>query len=256
MNNRQGNQGRGVALVTGASYGIGAACARALAAEGYDIAATELPARDLAGLGGEIEARGGTFEAIALDLREGAAAERAVQEAVARFGRIDVLVNNAGVPLTRQALDVGYDEFMDVMRINVAGSYFMAQAVARHMIDAGRPGSIVNLASTFATIGVPNVSAYGISKAAIAGMTRHLAVEWVEHGIRVNAVAPGAVETRIRKDAFEKNPAFRETYMNKVPMKRFGEPEEVAEAVLYLADARSSYVTGQVMFIDGGLTIA
>lgn len=247
---------RPVALITGASYGIGAACAAVLARDGFDIAATEISAGELAETGEAVRGLGRRFEALSLDLRDPSAARRAVGEAVARFGRIDALVNNAGMPLTRAALDVAHDEFMDVMGVNVAGSYFMAQQVARHLISAGRPGSIVNLASTFTVIGVPNVSVYGISKAAIGGMTRHLAIEWVEQGIRVNAVAPGAVETRIRKKSFDADPVFREAYRNKVPMKRFGEPSDVAEAVAYLAGPRSAYVTGQVMLVDGGLTAA
>ena len=247
---------RKVALITGASYGIGAACAHLLARDGFDIVATELRVEALADTRRAVVAQGVAFQELELDLRDGEAAERVVRQAVECFGQIDVLVNNAGIPLTKPALDVAYEEFMEVMRINIAGGYFMAQQVARQLISMSRPGAIVNLASTFSILGVPNVSAYGISKAAVAGMTRHLAVEWADHGIRVNAVAPGAVETKLRKRAFEADLAFRNAYMAKVPMKRFGECDEVAEAVAYFAGDRSRYVTGHTMVIDGGLTIA
>lgn len=254
LNQPETTADRPVALVTGASYGIGAACALALARDGFDIAATEIKADALNELAAAVEAEGARFLGLSLDLRIDEAPSHTVAEANRHYGRIDVLINNAGVPLTKSVLEVSEKEFLEVMRINVAGSYFMAQQVARYLIGVGRPGSIVNLASTFTAIGVPNISVYGISKAAIGGMTRHLAVEWAEHGIRVNAVGPGAVETKIRKQAFAATPEFREAYKNKVPMKRFGAAEEVAEAACYLAGERSSYVTGQVIYVDGGLT--
>lgn len=246
----------GVALVSGASYGIGAACAQALARDGFDIVATDIRSGELHETGKLVQSHGRRFAAIDLDLRDQAGVPRAVQSAIEAFGHVDVLVNNAGIPLTKPALEVTQAELMDVMQVNVVGSFALASEIARHLVAREAPGSIVNLASTFSRIGVPNVSAYGISKAAVAGMTRHLAIEWVGHGIRVNAVAPGAVETKIRKQAFAADTAFREAYMNKVPMKRFGETTEVAEAVAYLAGPRSSYVTGQTIYVDGGLVVS
>ena len=132
----------------------------------------------------------------------------------------------------------------------------MAQHVARHLVDSGRPGCIINLASTFTMMGAPNVSPYGISKAAVGGITRHLAVEWAQYNIRVNAVAPGSVETKIRAALLAADPVRREANIAKVPMGRFGTPEDMAGAVSYLASPAAAYVNGHVLAVDGGLTIS
>ncbi|MDH3739279.1 MAG: glucose 1-dehydrogenase [Alphaproteobacteria bacterium] len=247
---------RRVALVTGASYGLGAEIAKTLARDGFDVAVTELNADDLADTVAAIEAEGARAAAIALDLRSMASLENAVVETIERLGQVDVLVNNAGRLLVKPALEVEPDEFSDVMAINVNGSYFMAQHVARHLVETERSGCIINLASTFTMMGAANVSPYGISKAAVGGITRHLAVEWAQYGIRVNAVAPGSVETKIRAALLAADPVRRETNMAKVPMKRFGTPEDMAGAVSYLASPAAAYVNGHVLTVDGGLTIS
>ena len=247
---------RRVALVTGASYGLGAEIARTLARDGLDVAVTELNADDLADTVAQIEAEGARAAAITLDLRSMESIENAVAETIERLGRVDVLVNNAGHLLVKPALEVEPEEFSQIMAINVTGSYFMAQHVARHLVDSGRPGCIINLASTFTMMGAPNVSPYGISKAAVGGITRHLAVEWAQYGIRVNAVAPGSVETKIRAALLAADPVRREANMAKVPMKRFGTPEDMAGAVSYLASPAAAYVNGHVLAVDGGLTIS
>jgi 2-deoxy-D-gluconate 3-dehydrogenase len=179
-----------------------------------------------------------------------------VAETIETLGQIDVLVNNAGHLLVKPALEVEPDEWNQVMAVNVTGSYFMAQHVARHLVETGRPGSIINIASTFTVIGAPNVSPYGISKAAVGGITRHLAVEWAPYGIRVNAVAPGSVKTKIRAEIMAADPARAEANMAKIPMGRFGTPEDMAGAVSYLASPAAAYVNGHVLSVDGGLTIS
>lgn len=247
---------RRVALVTGASYGLGAEIARTLARDGLDVAVTELNADDLADTVASIEAEGARAAAITLDLRSMESIENAVAETIERLGRVDVLVNNAGHLLVKPALEVEPEEFSQIMAINVTGSYFMAQHVARHLVDSGRPGCIINLASTFTMMGAPNVSPYGISKAAVGGITRHLAVEWAQYNIRVNAVAPGSVETKIRAALLAADPVRREANIAKVPMGRFGTPEDMAGAVSYLASPAAAYVNGHVLAVDGGLTIS
>ena len=247
---------RRVALVTGASYGLGAEIARTLASDGLDVAVTELNADDLADTVASIEAEGARAAAITLDLRSMESIENAVAETIERLGRVDVLVNNAGHLLVKPALEVEPEEFSQIMAINVTGSYFMAQHVARHLVDSGRPGCIINLASTFTMMGAPNVSPYGISKAAVGGITRHLAVEWAQYNIRVNAVAPGSVETKIRAALLAADPVRREANIAKVPMGRFGTPEDMAGAVSYLASPAAAYVNGHVLAVDGGLTIS
>jgi 2-deoxy-D-gluconate 3-dehydrogenase len=247
---------RRVALVTGASYGLGAEIAKTLARDGFDVAATELNTDDLADTVAAIEGEGAQAAAIALDVRSMENIETAVDETISRLGQIDVLVNNAGRLLVKPALEIELDEWNQVMAVNVTGSYFMSQRVAQHMIDADRPGCIINIASTFTVMGAPSVSAYGISKAAVGGITRHLAVEWAPFGIRVNAVAPGSVKTKIRAEIMAANPERAEANLAKIPMKRWGAPEDMASAVSYLASPGAAYVNGHILVVDGGLTIS
>lgn len=245
---------RPVALVTGASYGLGAAIAETLARDGFDVAVTELDPADLSDTLAAIEAAGGRSQGLALDLRSDASIADAASTVLEHFGRIDLLVNNAAMLLAKPALDVAADEFEAVMRINVTGMYLMSQHVARHLIEVGRPGQIINIASSFTTIGVPGVSPYGISKAAVGGMTRHLAAEWGPQGVRVNAVAPGAAETKLRAASLA-DPARREPRLARIPLHRFAVPEDVAGAVSYLASPVANYVNGHILAVDGGLTV-
>lgn len=244
-----------VALVTGASYGLGQSIADFLARDGMDVAVTDLKTDSLADTIAKVEAHGRKGAGFELDVRSVESIDAAIARVIETFGRIDVLVNNAGVPLSKPALEVEPDEFDNVQAINVRGCYFMSQRFARHIVDTKRRGNIVNIASTFAVIGVPGVSTYGISKAAVAGITRHLAAEWAKHGIRVNAVGPGAVETRLRAENFAKNPAVREWNLSRIPMGRFGEPEDTANAVAFLANPASDYVNGHLLLVDGALTV-
>ena len=245
---------RRVAIVTGASYGIGQACAAGLARDGCDVAVTDLRAETLTETEARIKADGGRSLALALDVRSQESVEHAVAAVVDTFGRVDVLVNNAGVPLKRMALDMTREEWDGVLSVNLTGAFFMSQQVARHLVKAKRPGCIVNIASTHGFIGFPQRTTYGISKAGIIHMTKMLAYEWVGHGIRVNAVAPGTVETKTRMDYFQANPQAHRAMIARIPQQRFGTPDEVAGAVSYLASPAAEYVTGQTLLLDGGLT--
>lgn len=248
-------QSRRVALVTGAAYGIGAATAARLAQDGFDVAVSELNAADLGATAGVIEAAGGRAHALSLDVRSIAAIDQAIADTLDVFGRLDVLVNNAGVPLSKRALDVEPDEFDNVQAINVRGCYFMAQRFARQLVARGQGGAIVNIASTFAVIGVPGVSVYGLSKGAVASMTRHLAAEWAPLGIRVNAVGPGAVETPLRAAHFAAHPDWRAWNLDRIPQGRFGAAEDTAAAVAYLVSDAAAYVNGHLLMVDGALTV-
>lgn len=246
---------RRVAFVTGASDGLGAAAAAALARDGFDVAVSELRAADLARAMAAVETAGARGLAVALDLREQASIEAAFAAVVGGFGKVDVLVNNAGVTLRKAAVDVSPAEWDAVLGTNLRGTFFLTQQMGRHLIATGRPGGVITIASAHGLVGFANRSTYGISKGALIQMTRTLAIEWAPHGIRVNAVAPGTVETPSRAP-FLADPAARQTMLSRIPMGRFGTAEEVAAAVCYLASPGAAYVSGQVLALDGGLTAA
>src|SRR5262245_15209177 len=250
----EGPGGTRTAFVTGASYGIGAASALALARDGCDVAISDLRPADLADTVLAITATGRRAIPVALDVRSRASIERAVAEVLAACGHLDVLVNNAGVPLTRAAVDVTEAEWDEVMGVNLKGAFFLSQQMGRHLIGAKRPGVIVSIASTHGVIGVSDRSTYGISKAGISQMTRMLAIEWAPYAIRVNAVAPGTVETRSRAEFFAVNPERRRMAMARLPLGRFGTAEEMASMVAYLAGPQAAFITGQTFLVDGGLT--
>jgi NAD(P)-dependent dehydrogenase (short-subunit alcohol dehydrogenase family) len=244
---------RRAALVTGASYGIGAATAIGLAEDGFDVAVSDLRRDDLAATVAAVEKAGARALPLALDLRDQASVEAAFAEAAAVFGGLDLLVNNAGVPLAKPATEITRAEWDEVIAVNLTGAFFMAQQMGRHLIAAGRPGLIVSLASTHGTVGFPGAAAYGVAKAGISHMTRVLAIEWAPHGIRVNAIAPGTTETPSRAPMLA-DPERRALMLNRIPLKRFGTAAEMAGAIRYLASPQASYITGQILLLDGGLT--
>jgi NAD(P)-dependent dehydrogenase (short-subunit alcohol dehydrogenase family) len=250
----QESTSRPVAFVTGAAYGIGAATAVALARDGFDVAVSELRLDDLKETVKAIGTAGARALPIELDVRSLPGIRKAMAQVVSAFGQVDALVNNAGVPLTRPAVDVTEAEWDEVLDVNLKGTFFLSQEMGRHLIAGQRAGCIVSIASTHGVIGIADRIAYGVSKAGIIHMTRMLAIEWADHRIRVNAVAPGTVETPSRAAAMAANPGRREFLINRVPLKRFGTAEEMAAAVCYLASPRAAFITGQTILVDGGLT--
>ena len=243
-----------VAIVTGASQGLGAAIARRLARDGYDLAVTELTEAPLGGVVGELEALGARAVPIALDIRAQESVESAVARTAETFGGIDVLVNNAGVTQRRFAAEVTREEWQGVIDVNLTGTFFMSQQFAKYCMSASREGCIVSLASTHGVVSLAERVTYGITKGAIIHMTRMLAFEWATYGIRVNAIAPGTIETPSRAAYFAENPGAREAMLKRVPVGKFGTEGDVAGAVSFLAGPDSAFITGQTLLIDGGLT--
>jgi NAD(P)-dependent dehydrogenase (short-subunit alcohol dehydrogenase family) len=243
------------ALVTGASYGVGAAIACALARDGFDVALTATKIENLAGTMKTLETFGVRVLPVALDLRDDASIAGAAADVIAALGGLDLLVNNAGTNLRKPATEVSGEEWDAVMAVNVRGTFFLTQQVGRHFIAASKSGCIVNIASTHALVGAAERSTYGISKAALIGMTRMLAVEWAGHGIRVNAIAPGRIDTpspsRAGKGADRE---YMEAMLKRIPLRRQATADEVAAAVVYFASPAAASITGQVLVLDGGLT--
>ncbi len=245
---------RPTAFVTGASHGFGAAIARTLVQDGFDVALSATRTENLSGIVAELVAAGARVVPVALDQRAPDSVEAAMAGVIEAFGALDVLVNNAAVPLNRAATDITRDEWDTVLTTNLTGPFFLSQMMGRHLIAAGRPGCIVNLSSTHGIVALARRSAYGISKAALIHMTKMLAIEWAPHGIRVNAIAPGAAETHTRTALFA-DPAFRKTMLDRIPLGRLATEDDVAGAVSYLVGPKGSYITGQTIVLDGGLTV-
>ena len=246
-----------IALVTGASYGVGAATALALARAGCDVAITATHTDNLRNTLASLADVGVRVVPLVLDLRAQDSIVRAFGAAIAALEKLDVLVNNAAVNLRRPAVDVTPDEWDAVIDTNTRGTFFLSQQAARHWIARQQPGCVVNIASAHGLVGAPERSTYGISKAAIIHMTKMLAIEWAPHGIRVNAVAPGRMQTaspsRAEKGA---DPAYMAAVLARIPLHRLATAEEVAAAGCYLARPEAGAITGQTIVLDGGLTAA
>jgi NAD(P)-dependent dehydrogenase (short-subunit alcohol dehydrogenase family) len=242
-----GLDGRG-AIVTGAGSGIGQACALALASAGSSVCVVDLDADAALRTVREVESAGGGAIAITGDAREKKTAEEAVRAAQERFGRVDVLVNNVGGTFFAPAQDITLNGWHAVLRLNLDTTLLFSQAVAPLMTAAGK-GVIVNVSSITGVTASPNAAHYGAAKAAIISLTRTLAAEWAP-AIRVNAVAPEYISTA-NTDRFISREA-RLRMLEQTPLGRFGKPDDVASAVLFLASDMASFMTGQTLIIDGG----
>jgi NAD(P)-dependent dehydrogenase (short-subunit alcohol dehydrogenase family) len=248
---------RRTALVTGASYGVGAATALALARAGFDVAVTATRAEHLRQTMAKLTESNANSSSVALDLREPVSIEKAFAEVLSAFGQLDLLVNNAGVNLRKRAVEVTPAEWDEVMAVNVTGTFLLTQKAGRHWLANRRPGCVVNITSTHGLVGAAERSTYGISKAAIIHMTKMLAVEWAEHGIRVNAIASGRLETASPSRARTGSDAsYMSAMLARIPLHRLATAEEIAAAVCWLASAEAASVTGHTLVIDGGLTAA
>jgi NAD(P)-dependent dehydrogenase (short-subunit alcohol dehydrogenase family) len=241
------------ALVTGTSTGIGQVIALALGRAGYDLALTELDTEALAGTLRHLDLQGRKVVPLSLDLRSQGSIAAAFDAATQQLGAIDLLVNNAGRALIKPAADVTRAEWDDVIDTNLRGTFFLTQRFGRHRIDTGRGGAVVTIASTHGMTGIAGRSVYGIAKAGLIQMTRMLAIEWAEHGIRANAIAPATVLTPSRAEMLS-DPSARQRMLARIPGGRFVTPEEVAGAVVYLASDAAASVTGHTLVLDGGLT--
>jgi len=238
-----------VAVVTGATSGLGERFTRVLLAAGASVVAVGRRTDRLEALAGEHD----RVLPLTADIAVAADVERIVPSALERFGRLDVLVNNAGLGMSAPALDEELDAFRYTLEVNLVGGFHLARLAARPMIEAGG-GSIINVASILGSVAawpIPNAS-YSSSKAAVVGLTRDLACQWARHGVRVNAMAPGFFPSESTAQMTDE--ASRRYINTGCPMRRMGRPEELDGALLFLAGPASTYMTGQVLTVDGGWT--
>lgn len=236
-----------VALVTGGASGIGYACAAIFAREGARVWIADANAE-----AGSKAARKLKAEFVACDVGDAKQAQ-ALIDAVARGAkRLDVLVNNAGIAPSKPFLDMSEDDWDRVIRVNLKGAFLVGQAAAKLMVAKKTQGAIVNMSSVNALLAIPGLAAYNVSKGGLNQLTRVMALELAPHGIRVNAIGPGTIATELARKAVLGSPEAKTKIMSRTPMGRLGEPEEIAEIALFLASKRSSYMTGQIVYADGG----
>jgi NAD(P)-dependent dehydrogenase (short-subunit alcohol dehydrogenase family) len=241
-----------VSLVTGASRGLGRAMGEALAGAGSDVV---LMGRDQATLEpvavSIAERTGRKALAVPVDVRQTAQIETAVARVRDEFGRIDVLINNAGINLRNPAVEYTEQDWEQVLAVNTKGTFFMSQACGRVMIEQRR-GKIINVLSMTCVMGLPTVVAYTASKSALVGLTKLLAVEWAPYNIQVNGLGPGFFRTELTRAV--QNDQRSDWILHRTPAGRWGEPEDLAGAAVFLASPASDYITGQVLYVDGGMT--
>jgi 2-deoxy-D-gluconate 3-dehydrogenase len=240
-----------VALVTGASRGLGAGMAAALSAAGASVAlhSNERPATETADR--ICKESGRRTELFTADLADRAAADALVTNTIAAFGRIDILVNNAGIIRRRAAALHTDDDWDAVIEVNLSNAFRLCRAMGKHLIDTGRPGKIINVASLLSFQGGITVPGYAAAKGGIVQLTKALANEWAAQGINVNAIAPGYMQTDNTK-ALREDPQRNKQITERIPAGRWGTPEDVAGAAVFLASKASDYVHGHVLVVDGG----
>jgi NAD(P)-dependent dehydrogenase (short-subunit alcohol dehydrogenase family) len=239
-----------VVIVTGGAQGIGRACVDAFAAEGAAVVVADIDAEGGKKAADEIAAQGGRARFIATDVGDAAQARRLVDQTLQGFGRLDVLINNAGIIKTAEFLEISEADFDAVLRVNLKGVFLVGQAAARAMVTQGK-GAIVNMSSANAVVAIPNQVPYVTSKGAVNQLTKVMALALADKGVRVNAIGPGSILTDLLKVVMSDD-AARRRILSRTPMGRCGEPAEVAKVALFLASDDASYLTGQCIYPDGG----
>ncbi len=242
-----------VAIVTGASRGIGEAIARAFVANGAKVV---IAARKPEALQAVAESMGANAHAVVAHTGKEADCKRLVEETITKFGKVDVLVNNAATnPHFGPFFTAEESQWDKTFEVNLKGYFWMTREVVNHLRAREAPGSIIHMASVAGVIAAPGQGIYGMTKAAVIGMTRTMAYELAGNKIRVNAIAPGFVDTKFAS-AILKNDVLLDEVMKLTPMRRYGQPDEIAGGALYLASDSASYLTGHTLLIDGGMTVA
>jgi len=237
-----------VVVVTGAANGIGAACARLFGTSGAKLALWDVDAAAAQALAAEL---GADARAMRCDVSSRAEVEAATASTLAAFGRVDVLINNAGIFRAADFLDISEADWNAVIGVNLKGAFLVGQAIAREMVKSGG-GAIVNMSSVNGVMAIPTIVSYNASKGGINQLTRAMALSLADRGIRVNAVAPGTIATELAQKAVLGSAEAKERIMSRTPLRRLGEPGEIASVCAFLASDAASYMTGEIVVVDGG----
>ncbi|CAK4825647.1 unnamed protein product [Aphanomyces euteiches] len=248
-----------VVLITGAAQGIGEAIALRMAEAGAKVALSDIQEEKVEQAAIRLAKKTGLsiderFSANKVDVSQSDQVAHWIESTVQRWGRIDGIVNNAGIQLNQASVDITDEEWRKVMGIDLDGVFFCCREAAKQLLPQ-RSGFIINISSIAAVFGMPRRLPYGVAKAGVTHLTKVLAAEWASSGVRVNAIGPGYIDTEINRFAFEQGHIKREDIESKIPMAKLADPQEIAEAALFLASERSSYITGQTIFVDGGYSV-
>lgn len=237
-----------VALVTGAAQGIGKAIASTYIDEGAKVVIADIDGALGANVAAEL---GENASSIAIDVSTKAACDKLVDDVVAMHGRVDILVNNAGILRTGDVLEISEQDFDDVLGVNLRAPFLLSQAAGKVMVDQDAGGCIINMSSVNALLTIPSILPYNVAKGGLNQLTRVMAVALAQRGVRVNAIGPGSILTEMLEKVIEDEEA-RRAILSRTPMGRCGEPEEIARIAVFLASEDASYITGQVIYADGG----
>ncbi len=243
-----------MAVVTGASRGLGRAIACALGAAGAAVVAAGRAAAELDETAHLIEAAGGRAVALITDVTSYPAVEALMGRAIADLGRLDIVVNNAGVAKVAPLVEMSPEDWHALLAVNLTGTFYGCRAAGPHLI-AQRSGKVINVASVLGGVGLPGYTVYGATKGGVIALTRTLGVEWARHNVQVNAIAPGWFATDMTHDAFA-DPRINERLTRDIPARRIGRAEEIGPLAVYLASSGSDFMTGQTVFLDGGHSAA
>jgi NAD(P)-dependent dehydrogenase (short-subunit alcohol dehydrogenase family) len=238
------------AVVIGGTSGIGRAIARGLAEAGADVVPTSRRTEQVAEAAREIRALGRRSLEVVSDVSDRESLQQALNKCVEAFGKVDILINSAGKTKRTPTIDLADEEWNDILDTNVTGTLRACQVFGRHMLER-KCGRIVNIASLSSFVALYEVAAYAASKAAVASLTKSLAIEWAAHGVNVNAIAPGVFRTALNQKLLDETERGKE-FLLRTPMKRFGKVEELAGAAVFLSSDAASFITGEVLVVDGG----
>ena len=241
-----------VAIVTGAAQGIGAACAERLSQDGAAVALWDVDDARGRALADSLVAQGRRAIYVHCNVAVKTEVDAALAATLQAFGRVDALISNAGIFKAADFLDITEADWDAVLDINLKGSFLVGQAVAKAMVAAKTPGTIVNMSSVNGIMAIPSIASYNASKGGVNQLTRVMALALADHGIRVNAVAPGTIATELAQKAVLGSEEAKARIMSRTPMKRLGDPGEIADVCAFLTSSASSYITGEIVYIDGG----